>query len=659
MPPPSTRIILLGRIAIERGEAIATGSSLAGRRSEIVFAYLALEHRRTVSRDELADALWPELLPDTWNAALRGVLSDVRRFLERAGLSAADTLVTEQGRLRLHLPAGAVVDVDEARADLAEARRLLAADEPAASGEAATRAADAAALPFLSFHDEGWAAGVRDELDRIHIEALGLQGAAFAAAGDLPAALAAADRLVRADPFLESAHRLRITMYGATGDRAGALKAYERCKTLLAAELGIDPSPETDEVLRAALAGVAAAAPPVPDPAHAGRSPEEPTPRPTSAFGALSVLVVEDHDFQRRTTLALLRGLGVRTLAEAPDGRAALGLLDERPAPDVIVCDIDMPGMDGVEFIRKVAERRLASAVVIASGLDERVLDTVRAASEGYGLQVLGAMGKPLTAAALETMLASYRPRRAAPDSAASSPAVLALLTALEDGTLGAEFEPIVDLAVGQVTGIRSVVARPRPENLRAAADRPEVARRLVEHLLARGADAAFERGLELFVDLCPSLLTDVSLADGLAAIARERVVLVAGASALATHSGPAMFDVLARLRVKGFGLCADGIDAPALERLPLTHVQLATDLVVAAAATGDAAPLAPAIEASRSLGIPMLGRCATEAQFDILLQVGCSFASGPFLAPRVPASELAAVARDWAPPSAVADGLR
>ncbi|MDO9352503.1 MAG: BTAD domain-containing putative transcriptional regulator, partial [Solirubrobacteraceae bacterium] len=421
------------------------------RRSEIAFALLALEHRRTVSRDELADALWPELLPDTWNAALRGVLSDVRRFLQRAGFDPAQVLRTEQGRLQLELPPGTSVDVDEARADLAEARRLLTAGEAAAAAACAGRAADAAALPFLSFHDEGWAAVVRGDLDRLHIDALEVQGKALADAGDPRAALAAADRLVRADPYLESAHRLRIAMLGATGDRAGALKAYERCKELLAAELGISPSPATAETLRAALDGAPAGQP---SPAVSGHAPAVTdagggavrfvAPR----FGRYSVLVVEDHDFQRRTTLALLRGLGVGTLQDASDGQAALALLDDESAtPDVIVCDIDMPGMDGVEFIRNVAERRLASAVVIASGLHERVLETVRAASEGYGLQVLGAVSKPLTAAALDTMLSGYRPqRRSAAATDDPSAAFGELAAALRDGTLPVAFAPVIDL---------------------------------------------------------------------------------------------------------------------------------------------------------------------------------------------------------------------
>lgn len=651
------RIVLLGRVAIERDTGGQDAPTVpTGRRAEVVFAYLAAAAGRSVSRDELAEALWPDVLPDTWNAALRGVLSDVRRFLERGGFDPATTLATEQGRLRLELPAGTPIDLDDVRHGIDRARSALDAGDPSAGAAFAIRTADAATLPFLPFHEDGWVREVRDELDRIHIDALQLAADAQAQAGDHRAALVTADRLVRADPYLEAAHRLRISLLGQTGDRAGALKAFEHCKAVLQSELGIAPSPETADALRLALQGASAAAgPQVGGPAETPRGEAAPSP-----FATYSVLVVEDHDFQRRTTLTLLRALGVATLHEASDGVAALELLDGMAAPDVIVCDLDMPGMDGVEFIRNVAERQLATAVVIASGLDGRVLSTVRAASEGYGLQVLGAVGKPLTSAALEGMLAAYRPpRRSAQGTDDSNGSMTALAAALEDGSLAVVFEPIVDLGTGRVAALRPTVRWPFADDLLSAADDAGLGRALVEHVLREARAATRRLELDAFLEMSPDLLTDVSLADGLAAITRERVVLVAGASALVAHDSPAMLDLLARLRMKGYGLCVDGFDAGALERLPLTHVQLPTELVAAGAVAGDASALAPAVDAARLLGAPLVGRCATADEFELLLSLGCSFAHGPFLAPAVPAAQLPQAVADWTAPSVAADGSR
>ena len=80
----------------------------------------------------------------------------------------------------------------------------------------------------------------------------------------------------------------------------------------------------------------------------------------------------------------------------------------------MIICDVDMPGMDGAEFIRRVAERGLASAIAIASGLDRRLLNAIGVVGEGYGLQVLGTVEKPLTARRLSELLDEPTARRAA-----------------------------------------------------------------------------------------------------------------------------------------------------------------------------------------------------------------------------------------------------
>src|SRR5688572_19120724 len=88
--------------------------------------------------------------------------------------------------------------------------------------------------------------------------------------------------------------------------------------------------------------------------------------RSRMSLDALRVMVVEDHGFQRRMALRLLGDLGVKAPMEAADGAAALALLDSAgEVPDVVLVDLDMPGMDGIEFIGHVAQKRLARAVAL------------------------------------------------------------------------------------------------------------------------------------------------------------------------------------------------------------------------------------------------------------------------------------------------------
>lgn len=68
----------------------------------------------------------------------------------------------------------------------------------------------------------------------------------------------------------------------------------------------------------------------------------------------LRVLVLEDHAFQRSVAVNMLRTLGCREIFEASDGAQALALLQEVGTVDVALCDLQMEGMDGLEFLQRV-----------------------------------------------------------------------------------------------------------------------------------------------------------------------------------------------------------------------------------------------------------------------------------------------------------------
>ena len=68
------------------------------------------------------------------------------------------------------------------------------------------------------------------------------------------------------------------------------------------------------------------------------------------------VLVLEDDPISRRLAVILLQGMGAQQVLEAADGHAAAGLLDHTAGCDLALCDLNMTGMDGVEFLRRLGE---------------------------------------------------------------------------------------------------------------------------------------------------------------------------------------------------------------------------------------------------------------------------------------------------------------
>lgn len=111
-----------------------------------------------------------------------------------------------------------------------------------------------------------------------------------------------------------------------------------------------------------------------------------------------TVLVVEDHDFQRRTMLQILATLGVGALLDAADGAGALELVGDGARPDVVLCDLDMPGLDGVAFLRELVARGVTADVVIVSGLEGDRLAAAERDARAAGVRLRGTISKPLTA---------------------------------------------------------------------------------------------------------------------------------------------------------------------------------------------------------------------------------------------------------------------
>jgi CheY-like chemotaxis protein len=137
---------------------------------------------------------------------------------------------------------------------------------------------------------------------------------------------------------------------------------------------------------------------------------------PLVDIGALRFLVVEDQGFQRWVIGNMLAALGAKHVYSAPDGIAALDIYkSQHPAIDIILTDLDMPGMDGMEFIRHVGEVGRPVSIILASGLDRALIATVESMARAYGLQLLGALEKPLTARKLSSAIALHAPPRSPP----------------------------------------------------------------------------------------------------------------------------------------------------------------------------------------------------------------------------------------------------
>jgi YVTN family beta-propeller protein len=223
-----------------------------GRQGRLLFAYLVAEQGRAVPRDELAEALWGETPPATWEKALTVLVSKLRGLLAERGI--VDASVTSAfGCYRLDLPEGSWIDVLAAASATQEAEQALAAGDVDEAKAEATLAASLLRQPFLPGEEGAWVDEKRRELADVRGRALTILADACLQSGDAPEAAKWAEQAVALEPFRETGYRRLMEAHAAAGNRAEALRVYERCRRLLADELGAYPSPETESVYRGLL----------------------------------------------------------------------------------------------------------------------------------------------------------------------------------------------------------------------------------------------------------------------------------------------------------------------------------------------------------------------------------------------------------------------
>jgi DNA-binding SARP family transcriptional activator/streptogramin lyase len=240
----------------------------------LLFAYLVTESGRPVPRDELADVIWGDAVPATWEKALSVLASKLRAALTETSIDGATALTSAFGCYRLELPQGSWVDVLQAESAAVEAESLLAADEPERATERASFAESIVRLPFLPGDDGPWVQAKRRELAGLRARALAVLAEASLNTDKPTEAVRWAEQAIEAEQFRESGYRLLMAAHVAAGNRAEALRVYERCRRLLADELGTYPSPETESIYRELLE-----TPPAPEAkASSTATPAEPTP---------------------------------------------------------------------------------------------------------------------------------------------------------------------------------------------------------------------------------------------------------------------------------------------------------------------------------------------------------------------------------------------
>ena len=117
------------------------------------------------------------------------------------------------------------------------------------------------------------------------------------------------------------------------------------------------------------------------------------------------VLVLDDDRFMLEMLKDMLQSIGVREVYTEATTRHALSTLAEQ-APDMLICDLALPDMDGIEFLQAAAEQGFRGGVILLSGMDSGVRDAAGELARVLGLRVAGIFCKPIALNQLRSALA-------------------------------------------------------------------------------------------------------------------------------------------------------------------------------------------------------------------------------------------------------------
>lgn len=384
------------------------------------------------------------------------------------------------------------------------------------------------------------------------------------------------------------------------------------------------------------------------------------------------ILVVDDSAVQRDYTVALCESLGLGCVQQAADGEEALRRLEAMaPLPRLLVIDLEMPVMDGIEFIQQLRQRRLLIPFIVASGREGALVSAVEVMARALGLPVLAGVRKPLKAQVLgdafERACRMDAGAAAADEAAADTTPVDAgvLARAIAEGRIVPHFQPKADIRTGLLRGVE-VLARwtdarlgaVPPERFIAAAEQHGHIHALTMSILDQAMAQASRwnargRRLALAVNLSPRLLDDPGLVDQVCAVlARHgvppaQVVLELTESAVVAYAGPAL-GALARLRMRGFGLSIDDYGTgfssmQQLSRIPFTELKIDRSFVHGAHRRENLRViLESALEMSRRLGLGTVAEgVETLDDWRLLQRFGCTTGQGWLIGKAMPADEL------------------
>ncbi|WP_228896838.1 EAL domain-containing protein [Acidovorax sp. Leaf73] len=392
------------------------------------------------------------------------------------------------------------------------------------------------------------------------------------------------------------------------------------------------------------------------------------------ANSAIRILVLDDESFMLKLMTHLLAKLGFTNVTTCDTGLAALNEVDQASrVPHLILCDLNMPGMDGLEFVRKLVEHGYVGSLILVSGEDERTLQSARTLVQAHHIEVLGSLHKPVSPQALFQLVERWvPPAGVAHHHRSQGYGAERLAEAIRAGELTNYYQPKVHVSTGEMAGVETLVRWRHPQDGMVFPDQfigvaegnglIDALTQVVLGQALRDCAGWARAGLQLKVAVNVSMDSlnalefpeQMTSAAASAGIAPQSIVLEVTESQLMKDLR-APLEILTRLRLRRFKLSIDdfGTGHSSLAQLrdvPFDELKIDRSFVHGAHHNETLrAILLASLRLAKELNMEVVAEGVEDAADWFFLQsAGCDLAQGYFIARPMPAERVAEWAAEW-----------
>ena len=373
----------------------------------------------------------------------------------------------------------------------------------------------------------------------------------------------------------------------------------------------------------------------------------------------LHIMLVDDEPSILDLASRFLEQMGCRKITPCQSGQSALEKYRESTNSfDVIICDLNMPEMNGVELIRHLSEENFRGGIILLSGEDERILETAKDLAKARNLNVLGYISKPFNREALEILLLEYTPQ----DLKISAPLLddiseEELRAGMNGDELLIAFQAKTNLATGEVIGVEALARWNHsergllpPYTFIPLAERCQLIDELTYSIYRKTLSQIrtwHEKDiiLKVSINISVNSFTTDGFVDFLIQTAEEYnidpdLIIFEITESQVMENALDCLEMLVQLRMKNFGLSIDDFgtghsNMVQLKKIPFTELKIDQSFVGGACEDSTARTiLESSVDLAKKLKIYTVAEgVETEAELALVKEIGCDQIQGYLIA--------------------------